>query len=407
MENGRIAKRQRILFFAEAVTLAHVARPAVLAQALDRNRYEIIFASALRYQALFPVLQSRWETIDCIPSEEFIEKLAKGERLYGKDTLRSYVEQDIDLIDKHKPDLVVGDFRLSLAVSAPATKTPYVTITNAYWSPYANRRFPIPDHFLTRLFGVDFAQIIFNMVRPVIFAYHSLPLNRVRRDFGLEELGYDLCRVYTDADMTLYADAAEMLSVVDLPENHRFIGPISWSPPVELPEWWTELRDEEPIIFLTLGSSGKSDLLPAVMDALSELLVTVIVATAGRIAIRDCPKNAYIADYLPGEKAVQRANLVICNGGSPTAYLALLNAVPVLGIASNMDQHLNMEAIVTMGFGELIRSEKVSRSRICSAVNKLLQTSTYNKSVRSIKQTLSKYNACLNFENAVSSLLGN
>jgi UDP:flavonoid glycosyltransferase YjiC (YdhE family) len=56
-------QRPRILFFAEAVTIAHVARPMVLAQALDRSPYDVFFASDPRFSTLFgdvrfPVRQS-------------------------------------------------------------------------------------------------------------------------------------------------------------------------------------------------------------------------------------------------------------------------------------------------------------------------------------------------------------
>ena len=46
---GGFTGKPRILFVAEAVTLAHVARPAVLAQSLDRDVYEVFFATDLRY----------------------------------------------------------------------------------------------------------------------------------------------------------------------------------------------------------------------------------------------------------------------------------------------------------------------------------------------------------------------
>jgi UDP:flavonoid glycosyltransferase YjiC (YdhE family) len=39
-------ERKKILFVAEAVTLAHVGRPLALAQMLDRQRYDVHFACA-------------------------------------------------------------------------------------------------------------------------------------------------------------------------------------------------------------------------------------------------------------------------------------------------------------------------------------------------------------------------
>ncbi len=44
--------KRRILFIGEAVSLAHVSRPLVLAQALDPRSYDIHFACDQRYESL-------------------------------------------------------------------------------------------------------------------------------------------------------------------------------------------------------------------------------------------------------------------------------------------------------------------------------------------------------------------
>ena len=113
---------------------AHVARPAVLAQGLDKSIYEVFFATDPRYNALFPELSGYRHDIWSITSKDFLAALAKGAPLYSKETLQSYVEDDLKLIDKLKPDLIVGDFRLSLSVSARLRQVPYASITNVYWS---------------------------------------------------------------------------------------------------------------------------------------------------------------------------------------------------------------------------------------------------------------------------------
>ncbi|RXL56259.1 hypothetical protein EO238_33760, partial [Citrobacter sp. AAK_AS5] len=53
LKMNSISARKRILFVGEAVTLAHVVRPAVLARALDPSRYEVVLACDERYLKLF------------------------------------------------------------------------------------------------------------------------------------------------------------------------------------------------------------------------------------------------------------------------------------------------------------------------------------------------------------------
>ena len=260
-------------------------------------------------------------------------------------TLRGYVKDELEVIRELAPDVVVGDFRLSLAVSTRVTNTPYMAITNAYWSPYGRQHFPVPELPIARRLGLPIAQGLFQLARPFAFAYHTLPLNRIRREYGLPSLGFDLRRIYTEADHTLYADVPEMAPTFGRPDNHHYLGPILWSPPVELPMWWQDVPRDRPVVYVNLGSSGRRELLPIVLDALADLRVFVIAATLGRSLPRGCSGNVRLANFLPGERAAARASLVICNGGSPTTHQALAASTPVLGLASNMDQHLNMDGV--------------------------------------------------------------
>ena len=117
-DTGGGGRRPRVLFFAEAVSLAHIARPAVLAQALDPERYEVCLASDPRFDQLFTGLPFERRPIYSISTQSFLAALANGSPIYKTSTLRRYVEDDLELIRAWKPDVVVGDFRLSLAVSA-------------------------------------------------------------------------------------------------------------------------------------------------------------------------------------------------------------------------------------------------------------------------------------------------
>lgn len=398
-------RRPRILFVSEAVTLAHIARPIALARQLDPAYYEVVLASDPRYRALLPHLVIRYRAIRTISSEHFLEALARGRPLYDVETLRGYVREDLEIIEETSPDLVVGDFRLSLAVSARVAGVPYLTITNAHWSPYARLRFPMPELPLTKWVGIPLAEAFFSIVRPWAFAYHTRPLNRVRREYGLSHLGYDLRRIYTEADQTLYADPPEFVPTVGLPANHHFLGPILWSPSVEPPPWWDDVPQDRPLIYVTLGSSGRSDLLGVVLDALADCPVTVLAATAGRARLSAFPSNARVATFLPGETVAARARLVVCNGGSLTTQQALTVGTPVLGLVSNLDQHLNMGAVQRLRAGELLRAELATISSIRAAVDRMLVQRTYSEAASRLARSFSRYHAPTRFLAILSEVL--
>jgi UDP:flavonoid glycosyltransferase YjiC (YdhE family) len=395
----RSPTRRRILFVAEAVTLAHFARCVALVNTLDPGGYDVHVASDPRYLSL--VREPRpftFHPIRSIPTGQFTKALAEGKPVFDTETLAEYVEDDLRLLNETQPDLVVGDFRLSLAVSAPTAATPYASIINAYWSPYARVRFSVPDLPFVRILGVKVSQQLFALVRPVAFALHAVPLNRLRRRYGLPSLGYDLREVYSWADYVLYPDLPDAMDMAPLPKNHRFIGPILWSASAELPAWWGELPNDRPIVYVTLGSSGRWDLLPTLLKSLADLPITVIASSASQPTISEVPENAYLAPYLPGAEATARSRLVICNGGSMTTHEALAAGVPVLGIASNMDQFLNMQGICRLGAGIVQRADELSVDNARRMVAKLLDDTTYTRAATGASSKIVTMNRLNNFD---------
>lgn len=394
-----------ILLVAEAVTLSHFARIATLARTLEATSYRVIVASDPRYAGLDSTLLSALEPIESISSRQFSQALARGKPLYDADTLSRYVEADLALIDRIKPDLIVGDFRLSLSVSAPLRQIPYAAVVNAYWSPYADIAYPIPDLPLTRLLGVGFAQRLFDLVRPLAFALHAQPLNRVRRRYGLPALGHDLRRSYTWGDYTLYPDIPEIAPMRDLPPNHQFLGPVHWSTDTPLPDWWSQLPQDKPVVCLTLGSSGNAEFLPEAVRVLAQLPITLLVATVGKNLPLPLPDNVFHAEYLPLQAALQRTQLLICNGGSLTTYQAIACGVPVIGICSNLDQLLNMAAMQRLGCGITLRAGGLAPETLAQATRALLATAVHADAARQLGTTLQHYDSAERFRATVAEIL--
>lgn len=392
-----LSARKRVLFIAEAVTLAHVARPLALAARLDANEFEIEIACAPRYREFFPAALARVHEIDSVSAAEFLSRLAHGRPLYDLPTLRRYVNDDLQLLERVKPAVVVGDFRLSLAVSARLLHVPYLMLANAYWSPYARPRFELPSHPLARFFGRGIASPVFRMVRPLAFAYHALPMNRLRREFGFGSLGFDLRRVYTEADHVAYADIPEVIPTCDRPRHHSYIGPVLWSPPVAPPPWWQHIHPQASLIYVTLGSSGDTTLLPMVIEALAGLPASIAVASAGARLPGALPPNVHCADYLPGEQVARRARLVVCNGGSPTTQQALAEGVPVLGIPGNMDQFLNMGFIAARGAGAWLAADALSTAGLRKLAGRMLREEGFHAAARAVAQEMRGYDAPARF----------
>ncbi len=399
---------RRILFFAEAVTLAHVARPVALAKTLDASRWEIRLATDSRYARVIGGLPFPVEPIWTIPPERFRTALERGSPIYDAATLDRYVIEDSRVIENFRPDAVVGDFRISLAISARKARVPYVNITNAYWSPYASIRHIVPEITLARVLGPGLAQWVFARIRRAGYALHAIPVNKVRRRYGLERLPLDIRWAIVEADATLYADIPEVIPTRSLPPSHRFIGPVPWSPSVPLPGWWPEVEAtaaSRPVVYVNLGSSGYACALARVLAALQGMPITVIAATAGREESLPPSANSRVTDYLPGDACAKLASVVICNGGSPATYQALAAGKPVIGLAANTDQFLNMGAVDAAGFGILLRAHQAADHAIRAAVVRALTDDRLALGASAARAAIERYNPATELRRVLERML--
>lgn len=395
----------RVLVVAEGVTLAHVGRSLRLATILHEHGDDVVLACDPRYQRFLAGLPFEVRPIASISSADFLDALARGRPVYSSATLMRYVADDIALLESVRPDAVAGDFRISLSVSARVAGVPYINVTNAYWSPYARPEFRLPSLSFARYVNVAMAESIFRIVRPLAFALHAMPMNAVRRAHGLAASRLDVREIYCDGDMTLYADFPALIPLFDAPSSHRYIGPVLWSPPVELPPWWSQVLEGDPPIYVSLGSSGAANLLPAVVETLRSLRRPLVVATAGRSTDLETGDRVWVADFVPGEAIAAIASAVICNGGSPTAQQALVHGVPLVGIASNLDQYLNMGYVERFGAGRLVRADRADPVTLREAALQVIESSDIRAQARRAAALAAGTRVELEFPRAIEALL--
>jgi UDP:flavonoid glycosyltransferase YjiC (YdhE family) len=249
---------------------------------------------------------------------------------------------------------------------------------------------------MVRLLGKDLAARHFPKALPWVFDHFARPVNQLRQEHGLPPLG-SLPEVLTAGDYTLFPDVPGLVPTAGLPPNQHYLGPVLWSPSLPEPVWWSTLDDSVAKIYVTLGSSGKVDALPVVIEALRDLSVTVMLSTAGRA--RDLPAgpNFRVAEYLPGDLAARQSALVISNGGSTTGYQALAQGTPVVGIPFNLDQYLAMQAIEQRGAGVTLRSGSLSVAEVRAAVALVLADTRYQEHARQISVEMGRHDSAKRF----------
>jgi len=397
---------KKILLIAHDVTLAHLGRPLQLARHLIADGHAVTLAASAESARFLKNFPGHTHTLAPTGKARFIDNLARGRPVFDYATLKRFTEEDEALLSSLRPDLVIGDFRITLSISARRAGIPYATITNAYWSPAFTPRFVVPNLPMVRYLGVGISQALFDLARPFAFAVHASPMNRLRRHYGLPSLGPDLRRIYTDADLALFSDLPEIYGLRDGAGNGGvFLGPIDWSPDLPLPDWWARIPTGKPLIYVTLGSSGAGELLPPLLEGLQQVDAQLLVSTAGA-ALPRVPDGVLCADYLPGDAAAARAALVVCNGGSPTSYQALSKGVPVLGIPGNLDQYLNMHYLEQSSLGLSLRGMQLSPAAVTTATRRLLDEHAFRDAAQDLARIAKHYDCAARLRMGLAPLLG-
>jgi UDP:flavonoid glycosyltransferase YjiC (YdhE family) len=292
------------------------------------------------------------------------------------------IQEDRALFQSVKPDLVVVDQRPSISISGALSGIPTASITSVIWTAdlAPTWRQPVPETIAPYVPVVS--QAAFELVAPVFYWLVTRPVNDVRRRYGLRSVGRQLSALFA-ADHRLFLEPPGLFRLrPNVPANHWFLGAALWSPSAALPDWWGEIGDDRPLIYAGMGTSGRDDLLGPILDALADLPCRVVMATGGRPIPGEVPRNAFLADYLPGDVLARRAALVIGNGGSPGLYQALAEGTPVLAIPHNVDQHRTMAAVAWRGATLVIRSDQFTRARLRRSVVRMLRDGTFRRSAR-------------------------
>lgn len=395
-----MAARKKILFLCNAVTLAHPARSVTLAKGLNPEEYEVVLYMDDHYDALLGELPFRRHILGSMKPQEFAQRLSQGKPLFNTPIVKTELARDFEILEKEKPDLVIGDMRITLQISARKLGIPYLNLTNAYWSPYARQLYPMPDLPITRLTGRALAEIVLNRAHPLIFLPHTTAINQARQLHGLSSHGGSLKHTYTDADFIAYCDLESLIPLPGIPHNHLHIGPILWSPEnMPLPEWWDNVPTKKPVIYVNLGSSGNSALLPQILRALSKLDASIIAATAGASIHGKFSSNIYLAKWLPGHRVCEKAFIVISNGGAPSTMQALAGGAYSIGLCNNMDQHMNMQYLEKAKLGASCKNIEHLPDIIAALGN------NKNDQVSHYQNEISKINAVKNISDFIDQIL--
>jgi UDP:flavonoid glycosyltransferase YjiC (YdhE family) len=137
------------------------------------------------------------------------------------------------------------------------------------------------------------------------------------------------------------------------PPNQINIRPESYDGGGELPAWLDDLGGL-PLVYVTLGTAmnGNIPLFRLIADALADQPYDVVIALGNGIpldALGDVAPNIRVGGYLPQNRILERASVVVNHGGYNTVSAALGAGVPLFLLPMGADQPYNTERSITAG----------------------------------------------------------
>jgi MGT family glycosyltransferase len=159
----------------------------------------------------------------------------------------------------------------------------------------------------------------------------------------------------------------------DWPPSVRHVGPGTWDPPAEPPDWLAS--ESRPIILVTASTAFQLDskLISTALEAFADEDVALVVTTAAHDpSAFTAPSNARVEQFLPHGPIIARAACVVCHGGQGITQKALAGGVPVCVVPFCRDQFDVARRVEVGGAGVRLHHKRLTPERLRAAVREAM-----------------------------------
>ncbi|MFA7183657.1 MAG: nucleotide disphospho-sugar-binding domain-containing protein, partial [Victivallales bacterium] len=152
-------------------------------------------------------------------------------------------------------------------------------------------------------------------------------------------------------------------------------------------------------IFCTLSSAGTQTMLREVIKTFTygKGLEWDAVILSPHYALDEARKlsgnreGIYITDkFVPAQKINAMADVVICHGGQGTVQTAMNSGTPLVGVAMQQEQFINLSNIAARGAGIRIPLAKWNSENIREAVNKIISDKAFKQAALKLQERMKK-----------------
>jgi len=204
------------------------------------------------------------------------------------------------------------------------------------------------------------------------------------------------------ADLTIVNDLPDYYDQSKFPSNVKFTGPLFSIPnsdeaiDSEILKVFSS-QNNKPKIFCTLSSSGSEEMLREVIKVFTygNGLNWNAVILSPHFSVEEANKllgnrdGVYITDkFIPAQKVNAMADITVSHGGQGTVQTAIHSGTPIVGVAAQQEQFINLSNVEVRGAGIRIPRAKWNADNIQKSISKILVDKKYKESVSKLKNRI-------------------
>lgn len=290
------------------------------------------------------------------------------------------------LLEQHRPDIVVGDYSVLSLIAARDLGIPTVSLDQGWFVPELNDDAP----------SVNFNQLFQSLRRSdrrfydesqasEIAQSEQRVLTRVNRALGNGKL--DVIDTFNDvyrSDLILRTNFAE-LSPIPHRDSSVFVGqlaPQSKAPVVEWPN--SSIERAKVFVYLKAGSPVLEHIIEVLKESDYSVVCFISGVSSAYATAQSTDSFRMLSSAVNVPYLLEAANLVISNAGAGLTAQALLAGVPLVTVPLWTEQRLNANRIFDLYAGEII-DYQYSKSEVCAVIEKVLGNQVYLARARAFK----------------------
>ena len=315
-------------------SLSHIAKGIALHDSLIRANHEALIAIGRHHTKFIDAVLGKYAVL---PDIQEIDGSPFPTLFWFKhpEKIVSYVQSEVNLIQRYRPDAVIGIFRYTAKVSSFLTETPYYSLICGCMLPESREVLGFlredPGYATQRFFLDNFNK------------YSTVKMNRALKMLGAGPV--DSIQELLKGIKTFLWDFPEFMPIKS-GEDMIYAGPISWDKwPYDDYDRDSFMNIPRPLAAISFGTGIEQQ---SVTRRIASILVDsgykVIIAN-GRNGSpsqnNELRQHCLELNFAPLQEILNHASVLISHGGQMTVFEALRKQVPVVVMPFQPEQDHN------------------------------------------------------------------